>query len=134
MFNIDRLSPWQGNDVNGKLPPPPEPVEIEGEEEYEVEKILDSRVKGKGLQYLVQWKGYDKGEISWQPARNLEHAKAEVKAFHKKSPNAPRPAGKFVFATYNWKPMDESLTDGLNPKTGLPWDVSDWEEGKLGEG
>lgn len=58
MFHIDRLSLWKGNEVNGKLPPPPEPVEVEGEEEYEVEEILDSKVVGKGLRYLVKWKGY----------------------------------------------------------------------------
>lgn len=39
--------------------------------------------------------------------------------------------GKFAFATYTWKPMEDSLTDGLNPKTGKAWDIPDWQEGKL---
>ena len=38
---------------------PPPPVIVEGEEEYEVEKVEDSRVSPKQLQYLVKWKGYD---------------------------------------------------------------------------
>ena len=127
VFHIDRLSLWKGNDVNGKLPPPPEPVEVEGEEEYEVEEVLDSKMVGRALKYLVKWKGYDEGDNSWEPAKNLGHAQDAVKAFHKKHPNAPRPVGKFAFATYSWKPMEELLTDGLNPRTGKAWEISDWE-------
>ncbi|CAJ0938719.1 unnamed protein product, partial [Ranitomeya imitator] len=37
---------------------PPAPVLVEGELEYVVEKILDSRVSRRKLQYLVKWKGY----------------------------------------------------------------------------
>ena len=37
VFHVDRLSPWGGNKVNGELPPPPAPVIVEGEEEYEVD-------------------------------------------------------------------------------------------------
>jgi len=32
VFHVDKLSPWKGNEVNGIIPPPPEPVEIEGED------------------------------------------------------------------------------------------------------
>lgn len=131
VFHIDRLSLWKGNEVNGILPPPPEPVEVEGEEEYEVEEVLDSKLVGRGLRYLVKWKGYGEGNNSWEPAKNLENAKDLVKAFHKKHPSAPRPMGKYAFATYTWKPMEESLTDGLNPRTGKAWDIPDWQEGKL---
>ena len=39
VFNIDCLSPYKGNEVNGLEPPPPEPVTVNGEEEYEVDHI-----------------------------------------------------------------------------------------------
>ena len=42
VFHVDRLSPWQGNEVQGHQPPPPEPVEVDDALEYEVEDILDS--------------------------------------------------------------------------------------------
>jgi hypothetical protein len=32
--------------------------EDESEQEYQVEAILDKRVKGKKTQYLLKWKGY----------------------------------------------------------------------------
>jgi hypothetical protein len=42
-----------------KKPPPLPPVKIEeGEKEWQVEKIVDSRVFCGWLQYLVHWKGY----------------------------------------------------------------------------
>ena len=54
-INVDRLSPWKGNEINGHLPLPPEPEEVEGEKFYEVDKILDSRLRGrwKKLEFLV---------------------------------------------------------------------------------
>ena len=55
-INVDRLAKWKGNEINGIRPPPPEPEEIEGEEFYEVEEILDSDYKWNKLRYLVRWK------------------------------------------------------------------------------
>lgn len=91
-FRVDKLYPWKGNEVNGVLPPPPEPVELEEEDkpEYEVEAILNSQIKWGGLEYWVKWKGYDDGQNTWEPAENLENVPKLVAAFHKKYPNAPR--------------------------------------------
>ena len=62
-FHVDHLSPWKGNEVNGIEPPPPKPEVINGEEFWEVDEILDSRIFGqwKKLQFLVKWKGYGEG-------------------------------------------------------------------------
>ncbi|KAJ3497923.1 hypothetical protein NMY22_g19651 [Coprinellus aureogranulatus] len=43
VFHIDKLYPWKGSNVNGILPPPPDPIELDGEEEWEVQEVLDSR-------------------------------------------------------------------------------------------
>jgi hypothetical protein len=53
VFHVDRLSPYKGNEVNGQVPPPPEPVTVKGEEEYEVDHIRDSKLFGRTLKYLV---------------------------------------------------------------------------------
>ena len=55
------------------------------DEEYEVEKILDKRTKGKaGLEYLVKWKNFDDPEDNtWEPADNLTDAEAKIKLFEK---------------------------------------------------
>ena len=99
-IHVNRLSPWKGNEVNGILPPPPEPEIVEGEEFYEVEKILDSRLFGrwKKLQFLVRWKGYDEGHDSWEHEDNVVgSADEEVEEFYKAHPNAPRKISAAIF-------------------------------------
>jgi hypothetical protein len=67
VFSVNRLSLWKGNKVNGMQPPPPKVVHFEdqAEPEYEIKTILNSKARGKGLSYLVQWKGYDKSHNQW---------------------------------------------------------------------
>ncbi|CAJ0956919.1 unnamed protein product [Ranitomeya imitator] len=67
---------------------PPAPVLVEGELEYEVEKILDSRFSRRRLQYLVKWKGYGQEDNSWVVASDV-HATDLVCAFHLARPDRP---------------------------------------------
>ncbi|CAJ0967038.1 unnamed protein product, partial [Ranitomeya imitator] len=67
---------------------PPAPVLVEGELEYVVEKILDSRVSRRKLQYLVKWKGYGQEDNSWVFASDV-HAADLVRAFHLAHPDRP---------------------------------------------
>jgi hypothetical protein len=64
-------------------------MEVKGEEEYEVEQVLDSQMYHKKLQYLVSWKGYP-GQDSWEPEANLANSKDLVVKFHCKHPDAPQ--------------------------------------------
>ena len=86
VIHVDRLSPWRDNGLKQPAPPPPDIVD--GEEEYEVEEILDSRIYRKKLQYLVKWKGYGYGENTWEPAAKFDHASEVVDDFHEKYPTA----------------------------------------------
>ncbi|CAJ0943531.1 unnamed protein product, partial [Ranitomeya imitator] len=75
---------------------PPAPVLVEGELEYIVEKILDSRVSRRKLQYLVKWKGYAQEDNSWVFASDV-HAPDLVRAFHVAHPG--RPGGSVPYIT-----------------------------------
>jgi hypothetical protein len=72
-------------------------VEIEGELEYEIAEIVDSKVdrrrRGQGLTYRVRWSGYEgtDEEFSWLPADELNNAPEIVAAFHKRYPEKPGP-------------------------------------------
>ena len=57
------------------------------DEEYEVEKVLDKRVKkGNQVEYLVKWKNYDDpDDNTWEPADNLKEAKTAIDKFEKVS-------------------------------------------------
>lgn len=41
------------------------------EQFFDVEKILDKRVRNGKAEYLVKWKGYSKSESTWEPIQNL---------------------------------------------------------------
>jgi hypothetical protein len=51
----------------------PEVEEAEAAEHdiYEVEAVIDARKKGKGMEYLIKWKGYDEGKNTWEPEVNV---------------------------------------------------------------
>ena len=72
--------------------PPPPPVKIEGEREFEVAEILDSKIQRNRLFYLVDWLGYDASERSWQPAANLKNSPELLAEFHAKYPNKSKPS------------------------------------------
>ena len=67
VFHTDLLTPYRETPTHGPNYQRPPPDLIDGEEEYEVEKILDSRRFGrtKKLQYLVKWRGYPDSDNQW---------------------------------------------------------------------
>ncbi|KAF8753261.1 hypothetical protein RHS01_06869 [Rhizoctonia solani] len=70
------------------------PETIEGEEEYEVEQILDSkRQRGKWF-YLIKWKGYGPEDNSWEPEELLEHSQEEIQRFNKSRLKKARDSAK----------------------------------------
>jgi hypothetical protein len=95
VFHINLLQKCHP-DPHGRDPPQPPPIITEeGEEEYEVEEILDSKWKGRGknkkIWYLIKWVGYDAGSNSWEPVDNVGNAEEAIQDFHKKFPEAVGP-------------------------------------------
>ena len=105
VFHVSLLYPHSKDTIPGCTPLPPPPIEIEGEEEYEVEEILNSRLhRGRQLQYLVKWKGYSDADNSWEPATNLENAPDKITEFHRLHPGAPRRIASTVFSQLQFRP------------------------------
>jgi len=71
-------------------------VIIDGEPEYEISKIVDSKIDRRRackLLYKVIWLGYEdtNNDSEWLPAMELEHAKELLNDFHIKYPSKLRP-------------------------------------------
>jgi len=56
---------------------------MEGEEEFEVEKILNKQVVRGKEKFLVRWKGYTAEGDTWESRENLKNAKDLVKEFER---------------------------------------------------
>jgi len=91
VFHASLLEPYRESSWAETLQEPPSPVEVEGELEYEVREILDSKMESRQLFYLVDGVGYGPEERTWEPATNVEHAKDAVADFHRMHPRRPSP-------------------------------------------
>jgi len=72
----------------GQQGKPAPPVEVDGEEEYQVSKVKNSRMDRNQLQYLIQWTGYD--SLTWEPVKFMDGLQA-VEDFHQLYPQKPGP-------------------------------------------
>jgi hypothetical protein len=72
---------------------PPPPIEIDGEEEYELEDILQSEYRYGTLQDRMKYKRYSAEQSEWLPAENLAHAQDMVHELHALHSCQPKPVG-----------------------------------------
>ena len=88
VFHVSQLEPAIPNTIPNRVQTPPPLVDIDGETEYKIEEILDSKIDRRcrncKLLYLVRWSGYEgtDEETSWLLADELGHASELVHNFH----------------------------------------------------
>ena len=97
VFHVSMLEPATPNVIPNRVQPPPPPIEIDGEPEFEISEILDSKIDNRRrackLLYLVRWAGYEgtDEEMSWILTSELGHASEVVADFHAAYPDKPGP-------------------------------------------
>ncbi len=65
---------------------PPQPLQVDGDKEYEVEEVLGSQMHWQQLQYLVKWIRYGVEHNKWVSYQDM-HADNLIEEFHKKNLN-----------------------------------------------
>ena len=82
VFHVDLLTRYNETPMHGTNYQRPPPELIDGEEEYEVEKVIASRHFGRGrkLQYLVKWKGYPDSDNQWVSKEDIFADEADRKS------------------------------------------------------
>jgi len=97
VFHVSQLEPATPNTIPNRIQPPLPPVEVNGEPEYEISEILDSKLDWQRRQcqllYLVQWSGYEETdeETSWLLATELGNTSELVLDYHSAYPDKPGP-------------------------------------------
>jgi hypothetical protein len=98
VFHVPHLELYR---EDGRIQPPPPPVEMEGALEYEVESILEHRFRGikhpKAF-YMVAWKGYGIEHNSWEPESNVVNAPEVVADYWKRQAEKQAGLGGLVRA------------------------------------
>ena len=91
VFHVDLLTRYRETETHGPNYERPPPEIVEGEPEWEVEKVINSRLHGrhKKLQFLVRWKGFPPSEDSWVPESDLS-APDLIRDFYATHSHAPR--------------------------------------------
>src|SRR5215510_11225002 len=85
VFHASLLTPFHENDIHGPSHAEPPPELIEGQEEYEIEGIINHKTQDGLIWYLVKWKGYNDTQNQWLKEEELKNATEyleEYKATH----------------------------------------------------
>ena len=92
VFNADLLRPYHESlpEFSHRTPPKPPPEIVNGQEEWEVEEILDYKIIGRTPKWLVKWKGYSEDDATWEPRRNLVNASEAIAQFEAKQKEEER--------------------------------------------
>ncbi len=88
-FHVSKLKPYRDGSASfpWRVQPtrPPPDILPDGEEAWEVERIIDKRQRRFGrstrVEYLVHWKGFPDHDRTWEPASNLKFASQSIQEF-----------------------------------------------------
>ena len=87
LHNVFHVSVLKQYRTDGRVQPPPPQLFVEGDWEFEVEKILLHREKKRGRgrkpkrEYLVKWLGYNPEHNTWEPEANLSNCPELIKKY-----------------------------------------------------
>ena len=80
VINVSRIVRYK-EQVKGQKKEEGKPIEVEGVEEWEVEKVLNKK-KIRGVEkYLIRWKGFTVEGNTWEGKENLKNAEKLIEEF-----------------------------------------------------
>ena len=83
MHDVFHVSLLKAYHETGSYQPPPVTILLDGEEEFEVQLVLNDRVEPnkRSKSYLVRWTGYGPEHDTWEPECNLQNCTDKIQAY-----------------------------------------------------
>ena len=121
VISPDKLRLAACDPLPGQAPPEPDPTQIDGEDEWEVEEIVDSWLYRGKLRYRAKWVGYD-DDATWYPASDFEHSPHLLRRFHDIYPDKPGPPQELPAWIRAWEEEGEG-DDATHDAIGQPMQI-----------
>jgi hypothetical protein len=92
VFHVKLLTPVKKDaEFQCNFAPPPPVITEGGEEQYQVDKLVDCKAEDGISKYRVRWKGYGPHDDTWEPASKLLHLEDQLWEFYTNYLNMPKP-------------------------------------------
>jgi hypothetical protein len=95
VFHASLLRKAPNNPLPGQVVEPLPPVNVTGDDEWELLRIRAVRIRWKRLEYRADWLGYDE-DPTYYPASNFKYSPHLLRAFHLDNPKLPGPPARLL--------------------------------------
>jgi len=91
VFHPEKLHKASSSEpLEGQILTPQPPVQVNGQDEWDIEQIIAVRLQWQKLSYRAKWVGHDQ-DLEWYPAGDFKNAPIALRNFHEQHPDLPGP-------------------------------------------